>query len=117
MNEPVRGSNAAETTDAEKYVQAEFSLPAIAGVNTVDLLGEFSDWQPIAMTLHDEAFQTSTFVRGGRSYRFRFLVDHTHWVNAWDADEYVANEFGGFDSVIHVPYSPDRPIRHGEASR
>ena len=39
----------------------------------------------------------------GRQYRFRYLFDEGRWENDWAADDYVANEFGGEDSVVVVP--------------
>ena len=35
-------------------------------------------------------------------YRYRYLLDGTRWENAWDADDYVPNPYGGDDSVVVV---------------
>jgi hypothetical protein len=39
---------------------------------------------------------------GNSTYRFRYLLDDERWENDWSADDYVANEFGGDDSVVHT---------------
>ena len=38
----------------------------------------------------------------GRAYRFRYLLDGQRWDNDWAADAYVANDFGGDDSVVDL---------------
>jgi 1,4-alpha-glucan branching enzyme len=87
---------------AETHVN--FSLPTSTGAEHAQLLGEFSDWRAIEMKRVNDNFVATVTLRPGRSYRFRFFVDGHRWENAWNADDYVANEFGGFDSVIHVPH-------------
>jgi hypothetical protein len=37
-----------------------------------------------------------------RSYRYRYLIDGTHWENDWDAEMYVHNDYGSEDSLIRV---------------
>jgi len=38
----------------------------------------------------------------GRAHRFRYLLDGQRWDNGWAADAYVANDFGGDDSVVDL---------------
>jgi 1,4-alpha-glucan branching enzyme len=44
------------------------------------------------------------------TYRYRYYLGDGRWENAWDADAYAANEFGGSDSVVIV-----RPSQNGWA--
>jgi hypothetical protein len=41
-------------------------------------------------------------LRPGTVHRFRYLLDGHRWENDWAADTYVANDFGGHDSVIDL---------------
>ncbi len=78
-----------------------FTFPDL-GANTVALLGEFSDWQPLPMERIGDGFAASVRLEAGRSYRFKFLIDDERWENAHNADDYVRNEFGGTDAVVFV---------------
>ena len=58
----------------------------------------------------------------GRRWRFRYLLDGARWENDWAADDYVANEFGGEDSVVELsafqtppPAEPRKPSRRTRA--
>ena len=80
-----------------------FRLPAEAGAERAELLGEFNNWSPAAMRpLPDGGHDLTVEVESGRSYRFRYLLDGQRWENDWQADTYVANEYGGDDSVIDL---------------
>ena len=83
-------------------VPITFRLPLSLGADAVDLVGEFTEWQPIPMVRSDQHFLVSINLEVGRSYRFKYLLDGVRWENDWSADDYVSNEFGGTDSVIHV---------------
>jgi hypothetical protein len=45
-------------------------------------------------------FSVTLTLEGGRSYRFRYLVDGHRWENDPAADGYIPNEYGSEDSVI-----------------
>ncbi len=83
-------------------VPITFRVPLSLGADAVDLVGEFTDWQPVPMGRSDGHFLVSMDLEAGRTYRFKYLVDGVRWENDWSADDYVSNEFGGTDSVIHV---------------
>jgi len=87
-------------------VPITFRLPVSLGAHAVDLVGEFTDWQPMPMVRSGEHFLVSVNLEPGRSYRFKYLVDGVRWENDWSADDYVSNEFGGTDSVVHVELGP-----------
>ena len=52
------------------------------------------------MTRAGDEFHTTVHLKGGRTYRYRYLVDGRRWENDWAADDYVPNEFGGEDSAV-----------------
>jgi len=90
---------------APALVQVTFTLPGEVGADTVALCGEFDQWSADGIPLDrgsDGAWRTTVALEPGRSYRFRYLLDGERWENAWDADEYLPNGFGGTDSVIIV---------------
>ena len=65
------------------------------------LVGEFTDWMqsPVPMARCDDGFEVTVSLAPARSYRYKYLLDGTQWVNDLVADRYVENEFGGYDSV------------------
>ena len=84
-----------------------FRLPkeAAGGVETVTLVGDFNDWNTDSLPMKkrkDGSFSTSRRLDAGNTYQFRFLINGERWENAWDADDYVANELGTENSVVIV---------------
>jgi len=82
-----------------------FKLPAEVTAETAHLCGEFNEWSPTkhAMKkLKDGSFSITVSLEPGQSYRFRYLLDNERWENDWDADAYVANQYGTEDSLIKI---------------
>jgi 1,4-alpha-glucan branching enzyme len=82
-----------------------FEFPAEIGATEVHLCGDFNDWSPTATPMKrrkDGSFSATIALDAGRRYRFRYLLGDGRWENDWAADDYVANELGGEDSVIEV---------------
>jgi len=48
----------------------------------------------------ERQLRVTVVLEPGRHYRFRYLLDGARWENDWVADAYVANEYGGDDSVV-----------------
>lgn len=73
-------------------------------VNSVQLLGEFNNWQPIEMKLNKKtkAFRTKMRLPVGESFHFRYLLDGQEWENDYQADQYMPNEYGSDNSVVHT---------------
>jgi len=105
---PVKTAPVAEK--AVKTVAAKakitFTLPkeAVENAETVAVLGDFNNWQKgyELKKQKDGSFKGAIELEKGRSYEFRFLIDGSKWENAWDAKEYKATPFGGFNSVVTV---------------
>lgn len=69
------------------------------------LVGEFNSWSfqenPLKL-LKNGSFSTTISLEAGKSYQFRYVLDHDTWVNDEDADSYVPNEYGEENSVVTV---------------
>jgi len=78
-----------------------FRLPSEEGGAKAAVAGDFSGWKPVAMkALKKGGFSVTIELATGTSYAFRYLVDGVRWCNDWCADAYIANDFGGDNSVV-----------------
>ncbi|MBI5090748.1 MAG: isoamylase early set domain-containing protein [Actinobacteria bacterium] len=70
----------------------------------VHLVGEFNDWShtETPMNRSGDQFVAEVALATGRTYRYKFLIDGERWENDWNADSYVANEYGGDDSLLDL---------------
>jgi 1,4-alpha-glucan branching enzyme len=69
------------------------------------LVGDFNEWNVKATPmkkLKNGTFTATATLERGKEYQFRYLLDGTIWQNDWSADKYVANRFGGDNSVVVV---------------
>ena len=92
----------------KKYLKSKpvckvtFTLAATSA-ESVHLVGDFNDWDEQATPLkrlRDGRFKTTLDLENERQYQFRYLVNGDEWHNDEEADAYVANPFGGEDSVV-----------------
>ncbi len=86
-------------------VDVTFTLPAEVQASTVALCGEFNQWSAEDIRLErgsDGCWRATIALEPGHGYRYRYLLDGERWENAWQADRYVPNSYGGDDSVILV---------------
>jgi len=82
------------------HLRVTFAL-AEPEARTVDLLGDFTDWQARAMRrLPEGVWRVAVELPSGREYSFRYLVDGVHWINDPSADRYVPNPFGSENSMV-----------------
>lgn len=82
-----------------------FELQPEAQATTAAVCGEFNAWDPTAHPMKrrkDGTFSVTLSLPAGHEYRFRYLLDGTHWTNDVHADTYVSNPFGSEDSVLRV---------------
>jgi len=96
-------SRRAGKTRTPKTVQVVFTLPAEIYADEVALCGEFNDWHSDDIKLRRDdsgRWHTTVTLEPGRAYRYRYLLDGERWENAWDADRYDPNPYGGDDSVL-----------------
>ncbi|HBX50844.1 MAG: glycoside hydrolase [Bacteroidetes bacterium RIFOXYB2_FULL_35_7] len=84
-----------------------FSVPkrVVKSVATVQLLGDFNNWNvketPLKKT-KDGKFLTELELEPGKEYQFRYLIDHTHWLNDLNADKYVPSGVGYSENSVVV---------------
>jgi 1,4-alpha-glucan branching enzyme len=89
---------------AKGKTKVVFSLPSDVGAESVVVCGDFNDWSETANPLRrykDGHFAVSINLTEGE-YRYRFLIDGKRWENDWEADSYVANDFGTEDSLVRI---------------
>lgn len=69
---------------------------------SVALVSEANGWQPVEMSKRrkDGKYYTKIRLPKEGQFQFRYLVDGQEWVNDSAADGYVANEFGGENSLV-----------------
>ena len=68
---------------------------------SVVLVGEFNDWQPVEMKQAKEgSFKTKVRLPKEGQFQFRYLVNEKNWQNDEAADAYLTNEYGGQNSVV-----------------
>lgn len=77
-----------------------FEVDFAPDAKQVELIGEFNGWQPQALNQskggpHKLTLEAPT----GRAYEYRYRIDGA-WANEQGADGYVANPFGGYNSVV-----------------
>lgn len=89
-------------------VSVRFKLPSEAGAERAWVVGEFNNWSMAShpMKRKDDGSLELVVTLVPGTYRFRYYLGDGRWENAWDAETYAANEFGGADSVVVV-----RPVR------
>jgi 1,4-alpha-glucan branching enzyme len=86
-------------------VAITFELDPGVAADTVAVAGDFNGWSIDATPMErrpDGGFEATVVLELGREYRFRYVLDGERWVNAWDADDYAPNHFGGEDSVVRT---------------
>jgi 1,4-alpha-glucan branching enzyme len=86
-------------------VEVTFELTPAVVAGSAAVVGDFNDWSVDADPMErgdDGAFRRTIELELGRQYRFRYVIDGERWVNAWDADDYVPNDYGGDDSVVRT---------------
>ena len=86
-----------------KTRRVTFTLPAEVDAREVTLCGDFNDWSrdSIRLARNDTGeWEATVGLQVGQAYRYRYLLDGHHWENAWNADQYIPNPYGGDDSVL-----------------
>ncbi len=84
-----------------------FTLPleAAQGGKEVRILGDFNEWsweKGYKMKSGKNDFTTEVELASGSEYQFRYLIDNHIWENDWNADNYLPNPFGVYNSVLSL---------------
>jgi 1,4-alpha-glucan branching enzyme len=86
-------------TKDEAEVTFEFNR---SDVKSVKLFGEFNDWQAVDMKFNKKtkSFKAKVRLPKSKDFQFRYLLDDGEWENDYQADHYVANDFGSENSIV-----------------
>lgn len=90
---------------ASCMVTFRLSKTAVGPAKKVAIVGDFNNWDEGASAmkrLGNGDFQITLVLPSEIEYKFRYLIDGSHWENDWCADKYVPNPYGGDDSVVIV---------------
>jgi 1,4-alpha-glucan branching enzyme len=84
-----------------------FWLPKEAApeARCVTVVGTFNNWDPklhMMKKLESGDFGLRVELQAGKEYAFRYIIDETCWVNAWDADKYVWCDYGQCENSVIV---------------
>ncbi len=88
-----------------KACRVTFILPKDVNAQQAHICGEFNNWSGESLPmkrLRDGTFKLGMTLGAGRSYRFRYILDGSRWMNEPEADGYVPNPFGNQNSVIRI---------------
>lgn len=91
-------------TKDQAEVTFEFARPDI---DSVRLVADFNDWQPVDMSYSkkDKVFRAKVRLPKDDVFYFRYLLDDSEWENDYQADAYIPNPFGSDDSVLSTQVS------------
>jgi 1,4-alpha-glucan branching enzyme len=92
-------------TLAGKKVLVTFAVPAMEGVESLCVCGDFNNWSETATPLArkpDGSWSAELTLDAGQSYRFRYKDNHGQWHNDPTADAYVPNDYGSENSVLDL---------------
>lgn len=84
-----------------------FRLPkeAAPDATQVTLVGDFNQWdtgETPMQKMKNGDFTVTLELACDQEYRFRYLIDNSHWENDWQADKYVPNCYGSDDSIVDI---------------
>jgi 1,4-alpha-glucan branching enzyme len=98
--------------EAGGQVQVTFRLPPELPADRGHVVGDFNGWSLAATPMAPDgaSLVAQVHLRAGGRYRFRYLLDGHRWANDWAADDYVANSFGGEDSVVDLTSLHDQTV-------
>jgi 1,4-alpha-glucan branching enzyme len=96
--------------DPNKVV-VRFELPSAIWAESVHLVGDFNNWNrgshPLMRDRDTGTWHIVLELERGTQFQFRYLVNGEEWHNDWRADDYVANPFGGTNSVVSTMPPPE----------
>ena len=75
----------------------------IGAAKTVNIIGEWNDWdveKGAMKKLKSGDFSYQVDLDTDKAYQFRYLVDHTTWLNDKSADAYYPSPYPGIDNSV-----------------
>lgn len=84
------------------YCKVKFSFTGNHNAEVVEILGLNSDWNNAVLMKKkkDGSFTCDISLPKNTSHEFKYRVDNHEWLNEPQADQQVANVYGGSNSVI-----------------
>ncbi len=92
---------------SKQQFKVTFTIPkdAVIEAKKVSLAGDFNEWDTEADLMKkqkDGSFSISLYLKPGRAYQFRYLIDNARWENDWKADSYIPHPFGSGDNSLLI---------------
>lgn len=93
-----------EFTPKRTICKVTFSIPKEWADKSVQLVGDFNEWDEDSdpLVLKNGRWQTTLRLKPESTYRFKYLIDQERWENDDAADSYIGNNFGSEDSVLET---------------
>jgi hypothetical protein len=96
---------------SRKVYKVTFSVPKSqypegVEIQSLHLVGDFNDWDRSATPMEPTSkglYRATLELEPGSDYHFRYFLNGEQWLNEWDADGYIKNEFGEDNCVLHLP--------------
>lgn len=91
-------------------VTVHFEIPGTIWAEQINLVGDFNGWNLENLSFrHDRAgnWVIELDLEVGREYRFRYLLGGREWRDEWQADKFVPNDYGSYDSIVVVEAWPE----------
>lgn len=88
-----------------KICRVTFKYSNPGNADTAVIAGDFNGWslkENPMKKLKNGSFSATLSLQAGNSYRFRYVLNGTSWVNDEDAHRYTPNDYGEDDSVADV---------------
>lgn len=86
-------------------VTFSLSKRIVKSATSVHIIGDFNNWDvketPLKKT-KDGKFLTELELETGKEYQFRYLIDHTHWLNDINADKFIPSGVGYSENSVVV---------------
>lgn len=90
--------------DRPDVLAVTFRFPSIIWAESVHLAGDFNNWSRLAHPMlrpeDGDSWELTLELPKDRQYEYRYLVNGDTWCNDCNADGYVADPYGTYNSVV-----------------
>jgi hypothetical protein len=90
---------------AKGICKVTFSYPTTDGVQSVQVLGDFNNWDSkVAPKMKKSKIEFSTAIElaAGKTYEFKYLLNNEQWENDINADQYLSSPYAGITNSVLV---------------
>jgi 1,4-alpha-glucan branching enzyme len=90
---------------ANNKYNVTFSMPTLAGVTELYLVGDFNEWNQTSTPLKQEAdgtWSVKLTLEANKEYQYRYLDNKGDWHNDWEPDAYIRNSYGSDNSLVSL---------------